>query len=584
MKRADLCRILRETAALLEFEGENPFRVRAYLNAARTFEGLVEEPQELLEQGRLAELPGVGPGLVAAVAEIVQTGRLTAHDRLHEKYPLVMLELFRIPGVGAKRIRTLVRELGVTSPAELERACLDGRVAPLAGFGAKTEAKILEGVRQLGRYQERHLLDEASTLAEALLAHLRDQPAVEAAEIAGSLRRKRETIGNLDFVAAVPAARRDEVADRFAAAPSVLGVESRDAEHVRLRLADGYRADLRLVERAELAPALRHFTGSVEHDGLLRAHAARLGLTLGERGLFEGERRLEVADERELFARLGLAWIEPELREGLDEIERAARGELPELVTTERLRGTFHVHTTWSDGTASVAQMAAAAARHGWEYLGIADHSQLAAYAGGLSPERVREQWREIDEWNARGERPFLFKGTECDVLVDGALDFPDELLLGFDFVVVSVHSRFRIGREAMTARLVRAVSHPAVTFLGHPTGRLLLAREGYEVDLDAVLEAAHANGVVVEVNASPHRLDLDWRALRGWLARGDRTSIHPDAHSQQGLADVRWGVAVARKAGARPADVLGCDPLDEVSRFFAARRERARRRLGSAG
>jgi DNA polymerase (family 10) len=270
------------------------------------------------------------------------------------------------------------------------------------------------------------------------------------------------------------------------------------------------------------------------------------------------------------------------MREGTDEIERAALAALPKLVETSDLRGTFHVHTSWSDGTASLEKMAEAAAALGWEYLGIADHSRSAAYAGGLSPERVREQWQEIDAWNDAGRRPQIFKGTECDILVDGELDFPSELLVDFDYVVASVHSRFRIGREAMTARMVRAVSHPCVTFLGHPTGRLLLAREAYEFDLEAVLDAAEKNGVIVEVNASPHRLDLDWRPLTAWLRRGCRTSIHPDAHSPQGLSDVQYGVGVARKAGATRADVLNCDGADKIAAFFELRRKRARKLLAS--
>jgi DNA polymerase (family 10) len=335
-----------------------------------------------------------------------------------------------------------------------------------------------------------------------------------------------------------------------------------------------------MVEDAEFPATLHHFTGSKEHNILLRSRAKHDGVTINEYGLFRGDERLPVRDEAELFDRLGLAWIPPELREGFDEIELAESGRLPRLVERGDLRGTFHVHTTWSDGTASVAAMAAAAAKMGWDYLGIADHSPSAAYAGGLPPARVREQWAEIDAWNAKGSAPRLFKGTEADILVDGTLDFDDELLLGFDFVVASVHSRFRIGHDAMTERLVRAVSHPCVTFLGHPTGRLLLAREGYEFDVDAVLDAAERNGVLVEVNASPHRLDLDWRLLRGWLRRGCRTSVNPDAHSPQGLADVDFGVWTARKAGTRREDLLNAAPLAEVETFLSGRRDRARAAL----
>ncbi|MCM2268912.1 MAG: DNA polymerase/3'-5' exonuclease PolX [Thermoanaerobaculia bacterium] len=580
MNRDALVRILRETAALLELEGANVFRVRAYENAARTFEGLAEEPQDLLEQERLAELPGVGPGLVQAVAEVVHTGRMSLHDELRRKYPAGLLDLFRVGGLGPKRIRVLHQELGVGSPADLERACRAGKVAELAGFGAKSQARILEGLAHLGRFQERHLLSEARPVALTLLEHLRAHPDVVRAEVAGSLRRWRETIGDLDFVAAVAADRRQAVATHFAAAPGVQGVESGGETKVQIRLAGGMLADLRMVEDDEYAPALHHFTGSKEHNIALRARAKQDGITVNEYGLFRGDRRIEIGSEAELFERLGLHWIPPERREGGDEIELARAGPLPALVELDDLRGTLHVHTTWSDGTASLAEMARAAARLGWEYLGIADHSRSAAYAGGLTPERVREQWEAIDEWNAGGEAPHLFKGSEVDILVDGALDFDDELLLGFDYVVASVHSRFKLPQSKQTARIVRALSHPCVTFLGHPTGRLLLAREGYDVDLDAVLDAAQAHGVVVEVNASPHRLDLDWRYLHGWLARGCVTSIHPDAHSPYGLGDVAYGVGVARKAGARSRDVLNTGSRADLERYFTARRERARKLL----
>ena len=518
--------------------------------------------------------------MVASVAELVQTGRLTLHEELKRRYPAGLLDLFRVGGLGPKKIRVLYRELGVESPADLERACRENRVADLKGFGAKSQTKILEGLSHLGRYQERHLVSDSARVAGAVVRHLEACPAVEEISIAGSLRRARETIGDLDLVAAVPAARRDEAADWFAATPGAQGTESRGETKVQIRLSGDFLADLRLVEKGEFATALHHFTGSKEHNIALRTRAKEMGLTLNEYGLFRGEGRLQVASETQLYERLGLHWVAPELRVGRDELELAARGELPRLIEVGDLRGTFHVHTSWSDGTASLAQMAEAAASYGWEYLGIADHSKSAAYAGGLSPERVHEQWEEIGAWNRAGKRPRIFKGTECDILVDGELDFPDGLLLEFDYVVASVHSRFRIGREAMTARIVRAVSHPCVTFLGHPTGRLLLAREAYEFDLEAVLEAAQANATIVEVNASPHRLDLDWRPLTGWLRRGNRTSIHPDAHSPQGLADVEFGVGVARKAGATKEQVLNCDRAEQVEAFFEARRQRARKLL----
>lgn len=580
MNRAIVVGILREVAALLEIRGENPFRVRAYENAARTLEGLGEEPEELVESGALGEVRGIGPGLAAAVAEILQTGKLQLHQDLRGEVPPGLLDLYRIGGLGSKKIRRLHGELGVASLSDLERACRAGRVAELAGFGPKTQSKILDHLAHLQEYGQRHLVSEARATAERLLGHLRSGVGVVRAEIAGSLRRQRETIGDLDLVAAVGAAERVAVARWFERAPGVDRVLGAGEDQVTVAMVGGFQADLRMVEAGEFAAALHHFTGSREHCVLVQSRAKQAGLTLNEHGVLRGEHRVAVASEEALYGLFGLDWIPPELREGLDEIELAEQHRLPRLVGVPDLAGTFHVHSTWSDGTATIEQMAAAAAKRGWRYLGIADHSRSAAYARGLSPEQVAQQWTEIDRHGADAGAVRLFRGTECDVLAGGELDFDDELLLGFEFVVASVHSRFTLPRETMTARLVRAVSHPAVTFLGHPTGRLLLAREGYDFDLDAVLDAAFANGVVVEVNASPHRLDLDWRPLRGWLRRGGLTSINPDAHSTGGLADVEYGIGVARKAGAAAEQVLNTWSVERVAEFFQGRRARARERL----
>lgn len=576
-QREAVARVLRETGDLLELQGANPFRVRAYHAAARALQGLPEEPQELLEAGTLAEVPGIGPGLVAAIAELIQTGRLTQHEELRREFPPGLLELFRVPGLGAKKVRTLYRELGVGSPAELEKAAREGRVATLPGFGERSQEKILAGLEALGRFDARHRLDDALRRATQVRDYLAANPGCRRVEIAGSLRRWCETIGDLDLVAAVDASRRDEVGDHLAAIDGFEEVVARGETLVTVHIAGGYQVDLRMVEEHEFVTAWHHFTGNRAHNIALRSRAAAKGLHINEYGLFRGEKRLPCDDEVALYAHLGLAWIPPEMREGFDELELAERGPLPELVTVDDLRGTFHVHSTWSDGTASIEVMARAAAARGWDYLGLADHSRSAAYAGGLSVDQVREQWAEIDAWNARGEAPWLFKGIESDILVDGALDYPDDLLIGFDYVVASVHSRFGLPADVQTARLVRAVEHPCTTFLAHPTGRLLLARDGYEFDLDAVLDAAERSGTIVEVNASPHRLDLDWRPLRGWLARRQRTSIHPDAHSPHGLGDVLYGVGTARKAGARRQDVLNCASLADVKDWFEQRRARAR-------
>ncbi len=582
--RTQIAALLREVAVLLELRGENPFRCRAFANGARAIEGMAEDPLDLFEAGTLGEVRGIGPGLVAGIAEIVLTGSLALLAELRAEFPAGVRDLLRIPGLGPKRLRVLLKELQIDSPAALERACREGRVAALPGFGAKSQEKLLQGLGSLQRFGERHLQPAARGAAEELAQHLRAHPAVGDVAIAGSLRRGCETIGDLDLLVSVPAADRSAVVEHFLAAPSVLQPIEQGGTKAAVVVAGGLRADLRLVERDEMPAALLHFTGSKEHNVQLRSRAKARGWTLNEYGLHDGETRFALDSESAIYGKLGLSFLPPETREGMGEVELAEAGAIPTLVELADLRGTLHVHTDWSDGIATLETMALAAGNLGWEYLGIADHSRAAAYARGLDAARVRRQWEEIDRWNAAGRKPWLFKGTECDILADGALDFDDELLLGFDYVVASVHSRFNLSREAMTARWVRAASHPCVTFLGHPTGRLLLVREPYDLDLDRVLQAARENGAIPELNANPHRLDLDWRQLRLWLAGGGTTSIHPDAHSPHGLTDVQYGIGIARKALAVPGQVLNCRPVGELCDYFDARRERARGLLGRGG
>ncbi|MEZ5313081.1 MAG: helix-hairpin-helix domain-containing protein [Thermoanaerobaculia bacterium] len=575
VSRSAIARILRETAALLELKGENPFRARAYSNGARAIEGLTEDPTARYEAGTLAEIQGIGPGLVASVAEILLTGKLSLHDELNRHFPAGTRALLKIPGLGVKRLRTLIAELGIDSPAALERACRDGRVAALSGFGAKSQEKILEGLAAVSRFAGRHLLPVGVELAEIALQRLRQDPAVRRAEATGEVRRRLETIAGIALLVAVPADERAAVVERFVGDGSFVDLSATTADGLDGTLEGDVGFELRFVDSPAFAARWLTSTGSAGHLAELEAAAQEQGPVLDDGGVRRAVGAVP-GSEAAVYAGLGLPWIEPELREGLGEVAALRGAASPELVSLDDLRGTFHVHSTWSDGIASIAEMAGAAAAHGWEYLGIADHSRAAAYAGGLDADRVRRQWQEIDAWNAAGNSPRLFKGTECDILTDGALDFDDELLSGFDFVVVSIHSQFQLSREAMTARLVRAVSHPSVTFLGHATGRLLLVRDPYEVDLDAVLEAAAANGVIVELNANPHRLDLDWRVLRRQLASGRTTSIHPDAHSPQGLADVRWGIDMARKAGASKSQILNTRTVAEIAGYFEQRRRRA--------
>ncbi|HKK01856.1 MAG TPA: DNA polymerase/3'-5' exonuclease PolX [Desulfuromonadales bacterium] len=573
MKRVDkqtVSHILEEIGLLLELKGENPFKSRAYRRAARTIRTLPGNLAERVAAGTLDEAPGIGAALSEKITELVETGTLAYHTELLVSFPPGFSELLTIAGLGPKKAKILYDALGIASVGELEYACQENRLADLPGFGAKTQEKLLEGIARRRRYQGRFLFPEALEIAEGIRADLAKHPAVSRVAVAGSLRRCLETVTDADLVAAVSDAETAGAA--LTGRPEVARIIEQGPTKTAVQLEGGLQIDLRCVDETVYPFALLHFTGSKEHNAALRARARRLGLTLNEYGLFKGNKSLPCRDEKEIYAALGLAFIAPELREDRGEIAAAEAGELPDLVSPEELRGVFHVHTVASDGTATLEELTAAAAERGWQYLGICDHSRSAHYAHGLEVERVRRQWQEIDALNeAGGVR--LFKGIETDILADGALDYPDEVLAGFDFVVASIHSYFQLPEAEQTARLLRALENPYTTILGHLTGRLLLARDGYAVDLEAVIAAAVRRKVVLELNANPHRLDLDWRLLKQARDAGVMIAINPDAHDLKGLDDVRYGVGVARKGWLSAGDILNTRSAAEVADWFGRRR-----------
>jgi DNA polymerase (family 10) len=571
MDKKQVVAVLEEIAALLELQGENPFKSRAYLTAARAIEAAEQELPELVETGALRNLKGIGDALAEKITELTRTGRMRYHEEQKAKFPPGFLELLRIPGLGPKKVKAVYERLGVSTLADLEAACRAGKVADLEGFGAKTQENILKGIEALRTHAGRFLLSDALPVALDLRAALASHAAARQVEVAGSLRRRRETVKDIDLIASAtdPAA----LIRVFTTHPLVAEVLAHGPTKASIRLKTGIQADLRVVGEADFPFTLHHLTGSMEHNVAMRSRASARGLKLSEYGLFEGDTPLPCRNEAAIFERLGLAYIPPELREDLGEIEAAERGAIPVLLEDGDLQGTFHCHTTWSDGLNSLEEMAAAAQQMGYAYLGIADHSESARYAGGLTRQRVAEQRAVIDRLNAtfRGFR--LLQGIEADILADGALDYDEETLGGFDYVVASVHSRFTMDAPSMTARLVKALNHPRATMLGHVSGRLLLQREPYAFDLEAVLQAAARHGVVVEINANPHRLDLDWRHLRRARELGVLLVINPDAHSTEGLRDIAYGVGVARKGWCTKADVLNTRPLAEVLAFLARRR-----------
>ena len=585
VNKAQIADVLEQIATLVVLKADKRFKVRAVRAGARVLESIEEaELGRLVAEKNLQSVAGIGEALAQKITELSTTGRLGFYEQLKATVAPGLVELLQIPSLGPKKILALHQKLGVASIADLAKACTEGRVAALDGFGEKTQEKLLAGIKNREAYGRRHIWWEAAAVAEPLLAGLRALPQVSRAAAAGSLRRGMETIGDLDFLGA--ATDVAPVVEWFTTRPGVVEVTAKGETKASVRYGDGLQADLRIVPADQFVFALHHFTGSKDHNVQMRQRALARGLSLSEWGLVPagGEETVKakvatakmkpVRTEEELFSRLGLRYIPPELREGLGEIELAEAGDLPRLIELGDLRGAFHNHTTASDGHNTLAEMAAAAAALGWEYLGIADHSKSSVQAKGLSAEKVVRQLAEIRAFNAAKKCPtHVFAGIECDILTDGRLDFDDKLLAQLDYVVVSVHNAMTQDEAVMTARIIRAIENPYATMLGHLTGRVVLQREGYRVDVAKVLDAAIANRVVVELNASPSRLDLDWRHWRKAAERGLLCAINPDAHDTEGLTHVRAGINVARKGWLTKEQVLNTRPLAEVRRWLAGRK-----------
>jgi len=588
LSNAQVAARLERLAALLEIDGANPFRVRAYRQAAETVAAHPEALADLRARGAdLTELKGIGTDLAAALIALFDTGEIPALAEVTGRVPVGLLDVMRVPGVGPKRAATLWRELGVASLDDLERVARAGRVAALAGFGEKTQGKVLAGVAQVRRHRGRVGLGDAEAALAPLLAAVRAADGVERVEVAGSLRRGRATVGDVDLLA---------VAESPVAAMAALRGHSDVAEvlasgdtKTSVRLEGDLQVDLRVVPAGAFGAAWQYFTGSKAHNVVLRQRAIDRGLRLSEYGLFRGDEggrddpergeRVAGADEAGVYRALGLAWVPPELREDRGEVAAAAAGRLPRLLELADVRGDLHLHTTWSDGTASIRTMRAAGAARGYAYLAVTDHSQALRMTGGLDAAKLARQWAELDEVDAEdadrggGEPlPTVLRGLEVDILKDGGLDLDDDWLARLDLVIVSVHGHLDLPQARQTERLLGALQHPEVNVLAHPTGRLLGGREGIAVDLDAVFEAAAAHGVAVECNASPHRLDLGDVELMRAAAAGCRVVVSTDAHAVAGLGDMRYGVTTARRAWLGPEQVVNAWPLDRVRSFLAKR------------
>jgi DNA polymerase (family 10) len=572
MDKKAVAQVLEQIAAFLELKGENPFRIRAFRTAARAVGGFPADLRDGIDDGSLAATKGVGPATLQIVAEIVTTGRASMLEELREQIPPGLVEMLAIQGLGVAKIRQIHDVLDIDSLPELEAAALDGRLARLPRFGPKTSENILKGIAYLRQASAFRLSHHAADEAEGLRAALERMPGVLQVVVAGDVRRRAEVVRDLVLVivADVPPG---ELFKRLSQLPGVHEFAGQDDRRLTLRFAGGASAQIVVTTAVNTGAVLVQATGSEAHLRALAAHAASRDLALSGAALWRGSTFVPTPDEAAFYAALGLDCVPPELREGQDEIEAAERHALPRLLERGDLRGFLHCHTPYSDGSNSVEELALACRASGYEYVGITDHSQAAAYAGGLKAGDLARQADEIDEVNGRLEGIRVLKGVEADILQDGRIDFDEAVLARLDFVIASIHSRFNMNAAEMTARMLTAMDNPHLTIIGHPTGRLLLSRDPYGLDVDAVIEKAASTGVALEINADPHRLDLDWRLARRARDRGAAISIGADAHSTAGIANVEYGVGMARKGWLGAADILNALPAEAFLGRVARRR-----------
>lgn len=566
MTNREVCEIFHEIAEILEILGENPFKSRAYRNAARVLENAGFDVQDLVREGRLEDVPGIGSALAAKIRELVTTGRLAYYEDLKQKAPRDVLEMLKIPGVGAKTVQVFLNH-NITSLQELEAAARDQRLLELPGIGKKTEEEILRGLAAMQERQKRWLLSVASMAVKEIGGYLAGLDKAARVEVAGSYRRGRETVGDLDFVVASDDA--PAVIARFVDAPWVREVVAEGDLKATVITVWGIQADLYVVAPPLFASTLHHFTGSKEHNVALRERARQHGWKISEYGIVKEEETLTPATEEEFFQLIGLSYIPPEMREDRGEIRAAERGELPRLVETGDIEGDLHVHSRASDGANTLEELAEAAMARGYRYLAVTDHSRSLAFTNGLTEERLKEQREEIDKLNREFRNFRLLAGIEVDILSDGRLDFDDQVLSQLDVVVASVHSGFRQDQETLNRRIEAALKNEHVDIIGHPTGRLISRRDPYALDVGRVLELAADTGTALEINANPDRLDLSDAYVRQGRDLGVRFAIDTDAHHVNSLDDMQYGVLTARRGWAQKQDVINTLPLDELEKWL---------------
>ena len=583
MTKGDIASVLEKIATLLELKDENPFKVRAYTNAARAIETFGANVSSFQDEEAVAKIPGIGKSIALKIKELAETGSLTYFQELSAEFPAEILELFSLPGLGAKKIKALHDKLGISSIEQLQKACEQGRVAQLPGFGEATQQKICDAIARRASHTGSFQFGQVAAEAEALRADLAVHEAALRVDLAGSYRRRKEIVHDLDLLVAT--SEPEVITNFFVSHPLVESVIAQGPTKSSVRLRSGVQCDLRVVNTAEYPFALAYFTGNKEHNIEMRSRALQRGWTLNEyriaptKGPTARKKKPagkipSVRDEADLYRAVDLDFIPPELRENCGEFEAAEQHSLPKLIEKENLRGAFHCHTVASDGHNTLEEMAEAARELGLEYLGIADHSRSSVQGHGIAAAKLLEQVAAIRKLNKTFDRFRLFAGVECDILRDGSLDFPNEVLSQLDYVVASVHSAFNLSESEMTQRVIRALENPFVTMLAHPTGRLLLKRDPYQIDIPAVLTAAARTGTWIELNAAPKRLDLDWRWWPLAKQKDVKCVINPDAHRTERLQDLWFGIGIARKGWLTKNDVVNCLPLGNIEHALQAKRK----------
>lgn len=564
---------LEEMAVLMELKGENPFKIRAFSNAARIIQGISQDWDQIISTRTLTEIKGIGTGISNFILQITNTNEPEDLKTLRKEIPTSLLEMLKIPGMGAKKVKAVWQTLHIQSIGELEYACKENRLLDLEGFGEKSQQKILQGIELLKRYSNRHLLSEVVSEAEQIQALLREFPEVETVEISGDLRRWCEVIEYIQIIVCAADNNHETIILKLTAELDPEEVSQQGDAETMIRLKNGIKVILIFANKQVFPFVLHHTTGSADYIDALTSHAMSMKLKIDKFGISENEgAQIPCQSETDIFKNLNIPVIAPEIRENSAVIEAARNHNLPLLLGNRDIQGVIHTHTTYSDGLHSLEQLAEAVRSSGYRYLVISDHSKSAIYANGLTEVRLNQQMQEIDRLNKNWENFRVLKSIECDILSDGQLDYSNEILSQLDLVIASIHSRFKMTEAEATTRIIRAMENPYTTIIGHPTGRLLLAREGYPLNIKAIIDAAAALQIAIELNANPHRLDLDWRWLKEAQDKGVMISINPDAHRIEGIADMQFGIAMARKGWLSPENVLNCLNVEEICRFAKSR------------